>query len=185
MSRLLGASMFLVLLLLSGAATAAVVPLALDNNGVVITGDDQIVDVDFASNGSGGWLVSVGNGLNFEEFFANFSQPVGAGDIDIVTAGWSRVIIFSLLAFALILNSASPDPESWFSERLFGLVDILNRINLVWFADAVSGAAGLVGSSLFALLTQTAAIMFCTARSLTSGPISVPSLSGSPIGTCL
>ena len=91
MSRLLGASMFLVLLLLSGAATAAVVPLALDNNGVVITGDDQIVDVDFASNGSGGWLVSVGNGLNFEEFFANFSQPVGAGDIDIVTAGWSLV----------------------------------------------------------------------------------------------
>lgn len=91
MSRLLGASVFLVLLLLSSAATAAVVPLALDNNGVVITGDDQIVDVDFASNGSGGWLVSVGNGLNFEEFFANFSQPVGAGDINIATAGWSLV----------------------------------------------------------------------------------------------
>ena len=91
---------------------------------------------------------------------------------DLVTAGWSRVIIFSLLAFALILNSASPDPESWFSERLFGLVDILNRINLVWFADVVSGAAGLAGSSLFALLTQTAAIMFWPFRALSDAVLS-------------
>jgi hypothetical protein len=87
----LGASVFLALALLSSPVTAAVVPLSLDNNGVVITGDDQIVDVDFVSNGSGGWLVNVGNGLNFEEFYANFSQPVGAGDINISTAGWSLV----------------------------------------------------------------------------------------------
>lgn len=91
---------------------------------------------------------------------------------DLVTAGWSRVIIFSLLAFALILNSASPDPESWFSERLFGLVDILNRVNLVWFADVVSGAAGVAGSSLFALLTQTAAIMFWPFRALSDAVLS-------------
>ncbi len=91
MTRLLGASLFLVLALLGSPVTAAVVSLNLDNNGVVITGDDQIVDVDFASNGSGGWLVSVGNGLNFEEFFANFSQPVGAADVTVTTAGWSLV----------------------------------------------------------------------------------------------
>lgn len=91
MSRLFGASLFLALVLLNSPVSAAVVPLSLDNNGVIITDDAQIVDVDFASNGTGGWTVNVGNGLNFEEFFANFSQPVGAGDIDIITAGWTLV----------------------------------------------------------------------------------------------
>jgi hypothetical protein len=91
MSRLLGKGLFLVLALLSSPVTAAVVPLNIDNNGVVITGADQIVDVDFTSNGIGGWVVSVGNGLNFEEFYANFSQPVGTGGITILTPGWELV----------------------------------------------------------------------------------------------
>ena len=89
MSRLVGALIYVFVVLLSGTALAATVPLSIDNNGNILTIDAQIVDVDFTSNGSGGWLVSVGNGLNFEEFYANFSQPVGAGDISITTAGWS------------------------------------------------------------------------------------------------
>lgn len=91
MVRLVGVILLLATAMLGGPAKAAIVPLNLDNNGVVITDPAQVVDVDFASNGSGGWLVSVGNGLNFEEFFFNYSAPIGLGDISITTAGWSLV----------------------------------------------------------------------------------------------
>jgi hypothetical protein len=91
MSRLVGAFTYVFVVLLSSAAMATTVPLNIDNNGNILVDNSQIVDVNFTSNGSGGWLVSVGTGLNFEEFYANFNQPVGVGDISITTAGWSLV----------------------------------------------------------------------------------------------
>ena len=93
MSRIRIAIVLAATLLLASPAVATVVPLNIDNNGVILTNPAQIVDVEFVGNGSGGWLVTVGGGLNFEQFFANFSLPVGTGDISITTPalGWSLV----------------------------------------------------------------------------------------------
>lgn len=91
MSRILGLIMFGIAVLVVRPGLADVVPLNIDNNGIVLSNAAQIVDVTFTPNGGTGWTVNVGNGLNFEEFFFNFSQPVGLGDISINTAGWSLV----------------------------------------------------------------------------------------------
>lgn len=91
MKRLSIAVLLLAMLGILNSAHAVVVPLALDNNGVVITDPNQIVDVTYNGNGSGGWLVSVGDGLNIEQFFFNYDTSIGLSDISIDTADWSLV----------------------------------------------------------------------------------------------
>lgn len=91
MKRLSIAALLLAMLGFVSSAHAVVVPLTLDNNGIVITDPNQIVDVEYDSNGASGWLVSVGDGLNFEEFFFNYSVPVGLTDISIDTGSWTLV----------------------------------------------------------------------------------------------
>lgn len=54
---------------------------------------------------------------------------------DLVTDGWSRVILFGLIAIALIFNSASSDSASWFSDQFAGLAAFLSRLNLIWLSD--------------------------------------------------
>ena len=93
MKKLLAVCFVGILLGFAAPAQAVVVPLNLDNNGVIITDPAQIIDVDFQNIGGNTWQISVGNGLNFEEFFANFSGNVGA--VNVTTppggTGWSLV----------------------------------------------------------------------------------------------
>lgn len=91
MKRLSIAALLLATLGFLSPAHAVVVPLNLDNNGVVITDPNQVVDVDYSTNGSDGWIVSVGGGLNFEEFYFNYDTTVGLGGININTTDWSLV----------------------------------------------------------------------------------------------
>jgi hypothetical protein len=86
---------------------------------------------------------------------------------DLVTAGWSRVIIFGSLAVALILNSAAASPESWFADRLNGISEIFARINLMWFADLAAGAASWSGGSPLTGLARIAATVFWPFRAMT------------------
>jgi len=51
------------------------------NNGTIITAPSEIIDVSADNNLGPAWRVTVGDGLNFEEFFFNYSQPLGAGDV--------------------------------------------------------------------------------------------------------
>jgi hypothetical protein len=70
-------------MVLAGSAHAMVVAAELDrvNNGNVITAPSEIIDVA-ADDGLGpAWRVTVGGGLNFEQFFFNYSQPLLAGDV--------------------------------------------------------------------------------------------------------
>lgn len=79
---------------------------------------------------------------------------------DLVTAGWSRVILFGLLAIALVLNSAAASPNSWFSDRFLALADVFNRINLVWFSDLAYDVASWTANTPLAGLAQAAGIVF-------------------------
>jgi hypothetical protein len=79
---------------------------------------------------------------------------------DLVTSGWSRVILFGMLAIALILNSAAASPNSWFYERLSGLAEIFARINLMWFSDLLASAAEWANNSPLTGIARFAAILF-------------------------
>lgn len=67
---------------LTSPANAMVVTaeLTLDNNGVILTDADQIIDVSATQTGFG-WSVTVGTGLAFEEFFFNYDTALAADDV--------------------------------------------------------------------------------------------------------
>lgn len=89
---------------------------------------------------------------------------------DLVTVGWSRVILFGLLAIALILNSASSSTStSWFSDQLNALSDIFYRVNLMWFADITSGAAAWAFDSPLPAVANAAGVIFWPFRALVDG----------------
>lgn len=85
---------------------------------------------------------------------------------DLVTAGWSRAILFGLLALALVLNSASGSPESWFSDRLNDLAELFSRVNLTWFSDLAYSAASWAYDSPLTGLTRVVGILFWPFRAL-------------------
>lgn len=86
---------------------------------------------------------------------------------DLVTAGWSRVIIFGTLAVLLLLNSMNASPDSWLIERLYDLSALFSGMNLMWLSDlAVNVASGLGGSSMGAL-SQAAGIVFWPFQAMT------------------
>lgn len=79
---------------------------------------------------------------------------------DLVTAGWSRVIVFGILALLLILKGISTSPDSWLMLRLYDLSDILIDLNLISLGDLVAGLADWVGSETLGVVSQTAGIVF-------------------------
>ena len=86
---------------------------------------------------------------------------------DLVTTGWSRVILFGLLAVTLILNSASSSTsETWFSDQLNGLSELLARINLMWFADLAASAAAWAYDSPLTALSNAVSIVFWPFRAM-------------------
>lgn len=85
---------------------------------------------------------------------------------DLVTAGWSRVVLFGLLAIALILNSASTSPDSWFSDRLNDLADLFSRINLMWFSDLTASLAAWAYDSPLSGLARISTIIFWPFRAM-------------------
>jgi len=86
---------------------------------------------------------------------------------DLVTVGWSRVILFGLLAIALVLNSASSSSSgSWFSDQLNGVSDILDRVNLMWFADAAADAAEWAYDSPLSTIASAAGMVFWPFRAM-------------------
>ena len=66
----------------AGPSNAMVVTaeLTLDNNGVILTDPNEIIDVS-ATQTVSGWSVTVGTGLAFEEFFFNYDTALAEGDV--------------------------------------------------------------------------------------------------------
>jgi hypothetical protein len=85
---------------------------------------------------------------------------------DLVAAGWSRVIIFGLLAVFLILNSAAGSPNSWFGDRLADLSELLARINLMWFSDLAISASSWANAAPLTGVARVAALLFWPFRAV-------------------
>ena len=79
---------------------------------------------------------------------------------DLVTAGWSRVIIFGLLAVLLILKGVTTSPDAWLVERLYDLSGVLLEINLVALSNAVDTLSIWLSGPTLSALSQGAAVIF-------------------------
>jgi hypothetical protein len=88
---------------------------------------------------------------------------------DLVANGWSRVIIFGILAILLILNGAASSPDSWFSARMNDLSLLFSRLNLMWFADITASMANWLQSGTLARLGESTSQVFWPFRAVVSG----------------
>lgn len=79
---------------------------------------------------------------------------------DLVTVGWSRVILFGVLAALLILRGVSSSPDSWLVERLYDLASFFGQFNFAWLSDAALGVASGLGSASMGAVSQAAGIVF-------------------------
>ncbi len=79
---------------------------------------------------------------------------------DLVTSGWSRVIIFGLLALFLILKGLTASPDSWLVTRLYDLSGTLLGLNLLWLSDAAITVANWFSGDTVNALAQAAGIVF-------------------------
>ena len=85
---------------------------------------------------------------------------------DLVTTGWSRVIVFGLLAIALVLNSAASSPESWFSARFTSLAELFDRFDLLWFSDLAYSAATWTANASEMSLARISGVLFWPFRAM-------------------
>lgn len=85
---------------------------------------------------------------------------------DLVTAGWSRVILFGSLAVALILNTAATGSEYWFSDRFNDLAELFGRINLMWFSDLAVSASSWAASAPLGGIASAVSFLFWPFRAM-------------------
>jgi hypothetical protein len=85
---------------------------------------------------------------------------------DLVASGWSRVIIYGLLAILLILNSVGQSSESWFADRLVDLATVFANMNLVFFADLLDSLAGVFHGNGLGFASTAAGTVFWPFRSI-------------------
>lgn len=85
---------------------------------------------------------------------------------DLVTAGWSRVILFGTLAVALILNTAASGSEYWFSDRFNDLAELFARVNLMWFSDLAVSASSWAASAPLGGIARAASFLFWPFRAM-------------------
>jgi hypothetical protein len=88
---------------------------------------------------------------------------------DMVSASWSRVIIFGFLAILLILNGSASGTDSWFAARLNDLATVFSRMNLMWFADLSISLGGLLGGDTFGRLGELTSQVFWPFRAMIAG----------------
>jgi len=79
---------------------------------------------------------------------------------DLVTSGWSRVIIFSLLAVLLILQGMSASPDSWLVSRLYDLSDVLLNFDMIRLSDGAAALGSWIGGNTMGALSQAAGVVF-------------------------
>lgn len=79
---------------------------------------------------------------------------------DLVTAGWSRVVIFGLLAVLLLLNGVTASPDSWLANRLFDASDLLMEFNFLTLSDLLTDLGFWISGETMGTLSRTAGAVF-------------------------
>lgn len=91
---------------------------------------------------------------------------------DLVAAGWSRVIIFGILALLLVLNSMGQSSESWFADRLVDVSALFNRVNLTFFADLFTSLGSALRGDGVGTIASAAGAVFWPLRSISDAVFS-------------
>ena len=79
---------------------------------------------------------------------------------DLVTAGWSRVIVFGLLAVLLLLKGVTASPDSWLANRLFDASSVLIDLNLLRLSDLAADLGIWISSETMEAVSRAAGIVF-------------------------
>lgn len=86
---------------------------------------------------------------------------------DLVADGWSRVVVFGILAFLLVVGSAGNSSESWLAERIYDMSSLFVRVNLIWFADVFAAIADWMSGNSVSALSGIAGFVFWPVTSIT------------------
>lgn len=88
---------------------------------------------------------------------------------DLVTSGWSRVIIFSILAVLLILNSVNRSQDSWFAERLVDLSSVFYRMNLEPLANVTDSIGNAIRGDQLGQVSGVVGYIFWPFHAMSDG----------------
>lgn len=91
---------------------------------------------------------------------------------DLVASGWSRVIIFGVLAILLILNSMSQSADSWLADRLNDVATVFANMNLIFFADVFDTIAGWLRGDGLEVVSAAASTVFWPFRAMSDAVFS-------------
>ena len=79
---------------------------------------------------------------------------------DLVTAGWSRVVVFGLLAVLLLLKGVTASPDSWLANRLFDASGVLLDLNFLRLSDLAADLGIWISGETMGALSRAAGVVF-------------------------
>ena len=79
---------------------------------------------------------------------------------DRVTAGWSRVVVFGLLAVLLLLKGVTASPDSWLANRLFDASGVLLDFNFLRLSDLAADLGIWISGETMGALSRAAGVVF-------------------------
>ena len=79
---------------------------------------------------------------------------------DLVTAGWSRVVVFGLLAVLLLLKGVTASPDSWLANRLFDASGVLLDFNFLRLSDLAADLGIWISGETMGALSRAAGVVF-------------------------
>ena len=79
---------------------------------------------------------------------------------DLVTSGWSRVIVFGALAVLLLLRGVTNSPDSWLVNRLYDASGVLMDFDFMALSDFAANLGTWIAGETMGALSRAAGVVF-------------------------
>jgi hypothetical protein len=85
---------------------------------------------------------------------------------DLVTSGWSRVIVFGALAVLLLLQGMTASPDSWLVNRLYDASGVLMDFDFMTLSDFAANLGTWIAGETMGTLSRAAGVVFWPFRAM-------------------
>ncbi len=85
---------------------------------------------------------------------------------DLVTSGWSRVIVFGALAVLLVLQGMTSSPDSWLVNRLYDASGVLMDFDFMTLSDFAANLGAWISGETMDALSRAAGVVFWPFRAM-------------------
>ena len=85
---------------------------------------------------------------------------------DLVTSGWSRVIVFGALAVLLLLPGMTASPDSWLVNRLYDASGVLMDFDFMTLSDFAANLGTWIAGETMGTLSRAAGVVFWPFRAM-------------------